>query len=264
MAFSFIDLFAGCGGLSLGLMQAGGTGVLAVEKSPDAFKTLWHNLAEAKGLAAFQWPETIPAQAHEIRTLLSTYDGEVEKLSGKVDLVAGGPPCQGFSMYGKRNPHDKRNQLWTEYLRFIEKTKPSAVLLENVEGIDRPFISGRQDSGRQCRETAALRIMKSLQKLGFVTQVLQLCASDYGVPQYRPRFFLVGFRCDKAVAKAVLTDDLLAQVHRRHMAALGLQVGQQLTVKQALSDLEIQGKELVDCPDSKRFHQAKYGGPLSA
>lgn len=265
MAFSFVDLYSGCGGLSLGLMQAGGAGVLAVEKSPDAFQTLWHNLSNPTGLEPFKWPEDIPRQAHEIRTLLTTHGKQVDALEGMIDLVAGGPPCQGFSTYGRRNPHDPRNQLWTAYLEFITRVKPSAVLLENVEGIDMPFVRGRENTGRQCRETAAYRIMAKLKALGFATKVLRLCASDYGVPQFRPRFFLVGFRNDDPKrVEALLGDAFLAQVQQLHFAALGMSVGDVVTVKQAISDLELQGKELEACPDSKGFMQPVYAGPLTA
>ena len=264
MAFSFADLYAGCGGLSLGLMQAGGEGVIAVEKSPDAFKTLWHNLEAPPNLPGFHWPDGIPQQAHEIRTLLADYSSQVEQLAGKIDVVVGGPPCQGFSMYGKRNPHDPRNYLWTAYLQFIERVQPNAVLLENVEGIDMPFVRGREDTGKQCRETAAHRIVRRLKALGFAMKVLRLCASDYGVPQYRPRLFLVGFRADKGDVEKLLTDEFLDKLRKQHLAGLGLTPEHKVTVKQALSDLEIQGKVSTPCPDSKGFSQAAYDGPLTA
>lgn len=246
-------------------MEAGGTGVLAVEKSADAFRTLWHNLARPRGLPGYNWPSGIPAEAADINVMLSAHRAAIESLRGSVDLVAGGPPCQGFSTYGKRNPHDKRNHLWKAYLKFVELVEPRAVLLENVEGIDMPFVSGRKDSSKQCRETAAVRIIKELKRQGFTTTALRLCASDYGVPQFRPRFFLVGLRLPRPVElESQVCDALLARIRQQHLADLGLTLGKKITVKQAISDLEIQGKRLTPCPDSKRFNQAPYTGPMSA
>lgn len=265
MPFSFIDLYAGCGGLSLGLAQSGGTGVLAVEKSPDAFKTLWHNLSKPRHLPSMAWPEGIPKEAHEIRTLLTKYGHEVGQLRGTVDVVAGGPPCQGFSMYGKRNPHDPRNHLWTAYLQFVEKVSPRVVLLENVEGIDRPFIRGREDSGKNCRETAAHRILRNLEALGFVTKTFRLCASDYGVPQHRPRFFLIGFKSgNRELVDSILSEGFLEEMRLAHLARIGAPAHKKYSVADAISDLETEGKVRVPCPDSKGFMQAKYSGPRTS
>ncbi len=110
---TYIDLFAGCGGLSLGLHAAGWQGLFAVEKSPDAFKTLEYNLIEK--INHFEWPTWLPKQALEINSVLDNYQTELQNLKGKVTLVAGGPPCQGFSMAGKRNEFDLRNDLINSY-----------------------------------------------------------------------------------------------------------------------------------------------------
>ncbi|MFN6085266.1 MAG: DNA cytosine methyltransferase, partial [Fluviicola sp.] len=106
---TYIDLFAGCGGLSLGLHQAGWKGLFAIEKSADAFKTLEYNLIN--NLNHFEWPKWLPQQNHDINQVLSSYEAKLQKLRGKVSLVAGGPPCQGFSMAGRRNENDLRNDL---------------------------------------------------------------------------------------------------------------------------------------------------------
>ena len=101
---TYIDLFAGCGGLSLGLHQSGWKGIFAIEKSKDAFKTLEFNLIQRK--KHFDWPNWLPKNEHDINEVLSIYTKELEKLKGKVTMVVGGPPCQGFSMAGKRNEYD--------------------------------------------------------------------------------------------------------------------------------------------------------------
>ena len=102
--YTVIDLFAGCGGLSLGLYQAGWKGVFAVEKNPCAFETLKYNLIDGK--KHFDWPDWLPVKQLDIIEVNKTYKQQLKKLRGTIDLVAGGPPCQGFSMAGKRIEDD--------------------------------------------------------------------------------------------------------------------------------------------------------------
>lgn len=97
--YTVIDLFAGCGGLSLGLYQAGWNGIFAIEKNPNAFETLDYNLIEGK--QHFAWPQWLPIGPLNILEVNEKYKTQLRKLRGQVDLVAGGPPCQGFSMAGK-------------------------------------------------------------------------------------------------------------------------------------------------------------------
>src|SRR4051812_37802950 len=94
---TFIDVFAGCGGLSLGLMLSGWKGLFAIEKEANAFKTLSHNLLTANRPVAFLWPEWLPKRAINVRTVIKKYRLELAALAGRVDMLAGGPPCQGFS-----------------------------------------------------------------------------------------------------------------------------------------------------------------------
>ena len=124
--FTVIDLFAGCGGLSLGLYQAGWKGLFAIEKNAFAFETLKYNLIDNK--KHFQWPEWLPQTAHDINEVLEKYPEQLKALRGKVDLVAGGPPCQGFSMAGKRVEDDVRNQLVFSYIKFIDLVQPKMIL----------------------------------------------------------------------------------------------------------------------------------------
>src|SRR6056297_678861 len=93
---TFIDLFSGCGGLSLGLMMAGFEGLFAIEKNPDAFNTLKHNLIEYKShnmdRPKFKWPEWLEVSPYEIEYFIKKHRIRLENLKGHVDLVAGGPP----------------------------------------------------------------------------------------------------------------------------------------------------------------------------
>ena len=135
----FVDMFAGCGGLSLGLLTAGWSGLFAAEKDELAFETLQHNLIEGKGKFRYQWPDWLPKECITINRLAKIYGRNLRKLKGKVDLLAGGPPCQGFSLAGRRRKDDPRNALFGQYVRVVEAIKPKFLLLENVRGIDVEF-----------------------------------------------------------------------------------------------------------------------------
>ncbi|MBO9682856.1 MAG: DNA cytosine methyltransferase, partial [Flavisolibacter sp.] len=107
---TYIDLFAGCGGLSLGLHEAGWQGLFAVEKNLHAFQTLKHNLIDKK--SHFNWPDWLTKDGEpyplDINDVIKNFKTQLADLKGKVDLVAGGPPCQGFSMAGRRKESDQR------------------------------------------------------------------------------------------------------------------------------------------------------------
>src|SRR5688572_4921536 len=115
--FQYIDLFAGCGGLALGLHNAGWRGIFAVEKDKFAFTTLNHNLIKTH--RHYKWPDWLPTHNHEIDFVLENHVPNLRELQGRIDLVAGGPPCQGFSMDGRRSATDKRNKLVHSYVEFI-------------------------------------------------------------------------------------------------------------------------------------------------
>ena len=97
---TFIDLFAGCGGLSLGLMEAGWQGLFAIEQNSSAFKTLKFNLIDNRvrinNKSRFTWSEWLDTAPIDIRQFIEIYHSEIKSMRGKVCLVAGGPPCQGF------------------------------------------------------------------------------------------------------------------------------------------------------------------------
>src|SRR5688572_5545192 len=100
----FIDLFAGCGGLSLGLMTAGWTGLFGVECQADAFRTLVHNLDgdNPRSPVRYQWPTWLEKKPWFVSELISKHQSELLALRGQVGAIVGGPPCQGFSTAGRR------------------------------------------------------------------------------------------------------------------------------------------------------------------
>jgi DNA (cytosine-5)-methyltransferase 1 len=171
-----IDLFAGGGGTTLALENAGFSVPAAVEIDPAKAETL---------------------SANHPKTAVLGHDGsigDVTKLTGKVimsaaglsgspPLVVGCPPCQGYSMQGPRNPRDPRNRLFEEFLRLVGELRPRAVALENVPGMA-TLSHGRFLSS----------LVSGLGTYGYRTDVWQLRASDFGVPQIRQRLFVVGVR----------------------------------------------------------------------
>ena len=211
----YIDLFAGCGGLSLGFESVGFKLGLAVEKSPMASETFYHNLI--KPLESDSSWKTYLNQSNEKKIETGLYVGETitllenEELINQIkeklpltDLIVGGPPCQGFSMAGKRNPKDHRNELPWQFLEYVEIFKPKAVLMENVVGMRRRFNKHNEESPFQkIKKVLEQGVGQREDSPQYVVQELQLNAMHYGVPQHRPRVFLLGIRKDIAEKKSL-------------------------------------------------------------
>ncbi len=187
--FTYIDLFAGCGGISLGLHNSGWKGIFAIEKDPMAFETLSYNLIKER--KHFHWSEWLPQKNYDLLFFMKKYEKELKSLRGKIDLVVGGPPCQGFSMAGRRKERDKRNNLFEAYINFIEIIKPKALLFENVKGFTIGFKNGNK-RGKAFSEITKER----LKKLGYKVEGQIIDFAELSIPQRRKRFILVGFRED--------------------------------------------------------------------
>jgi DNA (cytosine-5)-methyltransferase 1 len=268
---TFIDLFSGCGGLSLGLMQAGWRGLFAIEKNADAFRTLRHNLLDVedhnKHQPKFGWPEWLSRQPHDICELAQLHGDKLKALRGTVQLVAGGPPCQGFSFAGRRTGRDPRNELFREYLKVVDMVQPQLVLMENVHGIAIPFtVTGR---GHKARTTSyADRIKEGLEALGYTVEQSLIRACDFGVPQYRPRFFTFGIRSDRNSSNnppSVVA--LVSGMRESFLRSHGLDTDRPVTVEDAICDLQTSLSKLVECqdPDSRSgFRESAYAGPHTA
>ena len=259
-ALTCIDLFAGCGGLSLGLHQAGWEGMFAVERSPMAFETLSHNLI-AKSQHFPHWPSWFSKKACSIQQLTKNYRAELKGLRGKVMLIAGGPPCQGFSYAGKRQQHDPRNQLYKSYLEVVGLVRPALVLLENVTGIASEF-GGRKKRGRgQPPMPYSKRIMRALsKKFGYTMCDTEVLASDFGVPQSRVRFVAIGVDRSQFPkdATALDPDQLLDTIRHALLSSHRLPVDRPITCSEALSDLEYNPDNLADSPDTKGYKAGRY------
>jgi DNA (cytosine-5)-methyltransferase 1 len=243
--FTYIDVFAGCGGLSLGLSNAGWQGLFAIEKDPMAFETLSHNLIE-KG-AHFRWPDWLPRQEHDIDEMIRSYRDEVKSLQRKVDLVAGGPPCQGFSVAGRRRETDKRNRLIHSYIDFVRIIRPKVVFFENVKGFTMGF-----RKGDEVGDPYSDHVVKALKELGYQDangKVIDFAA--FGVPQRRRRFILVA-SLDGS------TKDFFSRLENNRTSFLGKKgLRTHIGILTAISDLERTHGE-VDSPDTKRFKAGLY------
>lgn len=253
---SYIDLFAGCGGLSLGLHNAGWEGLFAIEKSPDAFATLRHNLIEKK--AHFDWPEWLPQTNLEIDKVLLDYKENLKALKGQVDLIAGGPPCQGFSTAGRRKEDDVRNGLIRSYLRFIMHIRPKIIFFENVKGFTLKF-----EKNKSKGIAYSQYVLRVLSRFGYEVEGRMVDFSKYGIPQKRTRFILVGIRKDiaeKHNLKAKVFFREITKNKRQFLKDRNLPLNPNLG--SAISDL-LKKNGLVTTPDRNSFLSGVYTTPKS-
>lgn len=165
-----IDLFCGCGGLSKGFLDAGYDVLLGIDVWQDAITTFNYNHRNSKGLCA------------DLSTLYPK-DIELHIQDKSIDVIIGGPPCQGFSIAGKRTIDDERNKLYKNFVRFVYHFKPKAFLMENVPNILSLGNGIIKDS-----------VVKDFSDLGYEVVYKVLMASDYGVPQNRRRAIFVGLK----------------------------------------------------------------------
>lgn len=262
--FTFVDLCAGCGGLSLGLMNAGWEGLFAVEKDPLAFSTLKHNLVD-NGSAYFKWPRWLPKEPTSLEDLLSKYGLELRQMRGQVRLLTGGPPCQGFSSVGRRLAHDPRNQVFKHYLKLVEILQPKAVLMENVRGILHPFTKSSSASAENADQPPiyADLIKTSLDDLDYEVWPAIVHAKDYGVPQTRPRFILIGVqRAGRKTLAALKPFAILEKLRPAFLKRKGLGTDP-VTVSQAISDLRKSAGRVEECKDTPGYEQGTYGKQTS-
>ena len=158
-----IDLFAGCGGMSIGLKKAGFENLLAVEWDESCCETFKANVSLRILQCAIQEVETFPT----------------------CDLLVGGPPCQGFSNLGEKVPNDPRRQLWRHFLRAVKDASPLIFVMENV-----PPLLKSAEYDEVCNEAI---------KLGYEVKGRILNAADYGTPQQRKRVFVIGSKIGSPV-----------------------------------------------------------------
>jgi DNA (cytosine-5)-methyltransferase 1 len=169
-----LDLFCGAGGISEGFRQAGFNTVLGVDHNESALRTFKRNHAQSEII----FGDITKISKNDI----------LNKISGKkIDIIIGGPPCQGFSMAGKRVPNDPRNSLFREYLRLVREIKPKVFVMENVRGL----LSMKDSQGQKVIEI----ILNEFRKIkNYSVELHAVNAANYGVPQIRQRIFVIGIK----------------------------------------------------------------------
>lgn len=173
--YKCIDLFAGCGGLSLGFEMAGFNIPLAIEIDDWAAETYEKNHPSTEVLIG------------DI-TQITDLDNIISKEDLPVDGIIGGPPCQGFSLSGNRDKKDPRNSLFMEFVRFVKYFKPKFFIMENVTGI----LSMKTKDNQLVKDI----ILSEYDAAGYNVTICKLNAAEYGVPQARLRVFFIGIRKD--------------------------------------------------------------------
>lgn len=175
-SYKFIDLFCGCGGLSKGFALAGFESVGGIDFNPAAIRTFNENFLGSKGICCDLLEMGVDRIKEEFGDL------------SDIDVIIGGPPCQGFSSANryKVEGDDPRNKLFFEFVKFVDLAKPDAIVIENVRGIV------TQDNGY-----AKDRIYEIFEQRGYHVNHRILDAFDYGVPQRRLRNFFVMLKAEK-------------------------------------------------------------------
>lgn len=169
--FTALSLFAGCGGLSLGFRSAG---------------CLIKGFVEIdEGLSGI-YSANFPTTPRVGRSIQDVTDQEIQTFlseNGPIDVLLGGPPCQGFSLAGKRKVDDPRNELFHDYIRFVKNLRPKVAILENV----RLLTSMKNKSGQFVKD----EIAREFRGLGYDVSLHEINAKDYGVPQHRERVIFI-------------------------------------------------------------------------
>jgi DNA (cytosine-5)-methyltransferase 1 len=169
-----IDIFCGASGLSTGFSNVGFNVLLGIDFFESALKTFKRNHPTSKILNE----DIRKISGEDIRDLIG---------NKKIHIVVGGPPCQGFSMAGKRQPNDPRNSLFREYVRLIQELDPEIFVMENVRGL----LSMKNEEGEKVIDI----ILDEFKKIGkYRIELDKVNTADYGVPEKRNRIFIIGYK----------------------------------------------------------------------
>jgi DNA (cytosine-5)-methyltransferase 1 len=241
-SFTSVDLFCGAGGLTEGFRKAGFTSAFAADFDEQAVQTFRYN-----------HPDTVCLH----RDVQSLSGKEIVHASGLtpgyVDVLCGGPPCQGYSLAGLRIADDPKNRLFLEFVRLTSELEPRVVLFENVEGI------------KSMQEGNVVRaIFREFERIGYCCEARILNAADYGVPQHRPRFILLAVPKDcNAISFPKATHGALKQ--QQQLQLFDETPLPHLTAWEALSDLPVIGagegaEELVHSGEYYNSYQRERRG----
>ena len=194
-----LDLFSGCGGFSSGFKKAGCNILGFVEWWTPAITTFLKNHPKAIHLGS---------------DITKISDKSIQSLKGRVDIIVGGPPCQGFSLCGKRDPKDKRNKLYKEFLRFVKIIEPKFVVMENVSAI-----LSMEDNKQ---EKVINKIIHEFISLDYFVSYKVLNSFDYGVAQKRKRLILIAKKIDLFPDKLPCQKTVIEAIHDLPLRENGL------------------------------------------
>jgi DNA (cytosine-5)-methyltransferase 1 len=171
-----ISLFTGAGGMDIGVSKAG-------------FDILWANDVDADACETYQKNHDAPIVEGDLNDFVNDLSNFKD-----IDLIFGGPPCQGFSVAGKMNPEDERSKLIYTFMDVVDRVKPTAFIMENVKAL------ASLDKWKPVRN----KLFKKARDSGYnFTEIALLNATDYGVPQKRERMFFIGIKNTKKIHKSL-------------------------------------------------------------
>lgn len=203
--FNVLDLFCGAGGLSYGFECAGYNILLGIDSDKKALETFELNHKGSKSICG------------DITQI--TYNDDIKPLLGgkTIDVIIGGPPCQGMSLSGPRKFDDPRNKLYLSYIRLVDEIKPKAFVIENVPGLVTLFKGQIKNS-----------IINKFTAMGYKIEYKILCASDYGVPQNRKRVIFVGTKEGEFKYPAINPDVVTCSMALSDLPALENDLGEEI------------------------------------
>ena len=175
MALTGLSLFSGAGGMDIGFQRAG-------------VDVLWANDFDLAACETYAANSLGDIEHGDINGFIPS----LKKFKGDVDIIFGGPPCQGFSVAGKMDPNDERNQLVWSFLKTVDLLRPKAFVMENVKALGS---NARWEPFRQ-------KIISEFQNIGYTVKMCVLVSSDYGAPQKRERVFFIGHKDKKSFIKS--------------------------------------------------------------
>ena len=201
-----LDLFCGAGGLSYGFESAGFDILLGIDNDSKALETFELNHRGAKSICG------------DITQI--TYEEHIKPLlNGKqIDVIIGGPPCQGMSLSGPRKFDDPRNKLYLSYIRLVKEIQPKAFVIENVPGLVGLF-------GGQIKDS----IIEKFTEMGYHIEYKILCSADYGVPQSRKRVVFVGTKTGKFEYPAINPNMVTCSMALSDLPALEDELGEEVS-----------------------------------
>lgn len=250
--------------------MAGIRGRFAVERDAMAFDTFSDNfLGDRKvPIEKFEWPSWLEKKAWGIDDLLDVHRGDLASLKGEVQILAGGPPCQGFSFAGRRQADDPRNQLFEKYVEVVDSIRPSILVLENVPGMKVAHAS-REPDEESTNESFYEKLKKSLEAIDYEVHGEIIDASRFGVPQRRSRLIVIGI--ERSLAShleggVMYAFKMLEAVRTELLAKYGLPKTRLITAEDAISDLLVGRTSKQPCTDpfsASGFEEAHYIGPLT-